>query len=237
VLLNAALGIGLLISQTNVLLAEGKPEDNNYNGVSTNLEKGEVIDVNVYSELFATTLLHENEKNLNSNIVKQDIQYHENYLTVQSTAFEEVTEFADAYITNLSYVAYDPIGGTFIGSLYNAQFIVYVNNAYSSGLTFRKPVYYSQQINSFDAGLGNPALLTSNSHFVGVWGDVGNPMNYYRIDPSSLSTYGTGIGTRSTGISSYFVVSLSNSCFFDISVLWNVKGGSQIQLNNTFTLW
>lgn len=183
-------------------------------------------------------ILKENRKNLDKNgIIYEDINFTDDYLIAKTIEKKEIDFDTTKYITNLSTYSYDPIGSTFSGSLYTVQIIVYVDNKYNTGVTFRKPVYYTQRITSFDNGLGNPATLTTSSKFVGVWGPVGDPQNYGAKQPSSLKTTGTNIGTRYTNISDYFAVSMTNSCSFTVSVLWNVKQGGQITLNDEFNLW
>lgn len=172
-----------------------------------------------------------------SNIIAERIDYKEDYAVAQSVEKRNIAGNVDQYTINLSTYAYDPIGSTFQQGLYNAQFIVFVENRYASNLTFRKPVYYTQKITWFDSGLGNPATMTSNATFYGTWGPVGDPQDTGYVEPSALTTSGTSLGTRYTGANKYFVVSLTNSCTFKISTVWNVKQSGQKILNSNFWLW
>lgn len=167
----------------------------------------------------------------------KDVKLSEGILTLQTVKETELSSSVSQYTLNYTVSAYDPVGATYYGSLYNAQFIVYVNHAYVGGVTFRKPVYYTQQITWFDSGLGNPSSMTSSARFVGTWGAAGSLGTYGLRTASPLTTYGTASGTRYTGITEYYSLNLVNSCYFNISVLRNVKGGSQITLSDSFCLW
>lgn len=186
-----------------------------------------------YDEIMEIALAETDEEN----VISESVVYEDDYAFIQTVESDSISETEEVITMNVTARAYDPIGQTFSQGLYNAQFIVYCQNSVNSGVTFRKPVYYTQQIVSFDSGLGNPASMTTTAKFVGVWGPVGDPQNYGAKTTSSLTTTSTNSGTRYTGFSEYFAVSMTNSCTFTISVLWNVKGGTQKTLSNTFTLY
>lgn len=169
-----------------------------------------------------------------SEIISDKVIYDDDYAYVQSLGYNEDD---DTYSLNITTYAYDPIGNTFNQGLFQVQFIVYCQNVVNSSLTFRKPVYYTQQITWFDHGLGNPSTLKSTAKFVGVWGSVGDPKSYGQRTCSQLTTSSTSLGTRYTGISEYYPTSMVNSCTMNISVVWNVKQAGQQVFNNEFRVW
>lgn len=144
-----------------------------------------------------------------SKILGDKIIYDDDYAYVQSLGYNSDE---DTYSLNVTTYAYDPVGNTFNQGLFQVQFIVYCQNVVNSSLTFRKPVYYTQQITWFDHGLGNPATLKSNAKFVGIWGSVGDPKSYGQRTCSQLTTSSTSLGTRYTGISEYYPTSMDQRC-------------------------
>ncbi len=162
----------------------------------------------------------------------------EYYISKKTTErIDHEVEGLEIYRTNLTYSAYDPIGLTYSGPVFNIQFIVYVDNKYSGGLTFRKPVYYTHKITYYDSGAGYVSTLKSTGHFTGVWGPVGDPLAYGKKNIATLTTSGTSLGTKYTGITEYFLISMTNTCYFDINAVWKVKGGGTINVSDSVTVW
>lgn len=166
------------------------------------------------------------------NIIYENYKLEDDYLIVQSTA-----EYEDYYSINLTAVNYDCISGTYSGGIYKIQIAVYVKNAVDTSVTFRNPVYYTQQVTYFDSGLGTPGTLTTTAKFTGCWGPIGDPRNYGQRTCASLQTTFTNIGTRYTGITEYFPVSFTNAAIFSTVLNWNVKGGTTKQYSFDFYLW